>query len=202
MYFLFFIAGFLLIRRLRMPVKNSPVFTKWRSLFSFSSWAVVALFFVVTKFTDDEGSLIISSALLLSLVVYLQKEPDFNYFSPYIQACYPLVVAGFLNSFVQLIVPAFYDRWENYFDFAVVGAFIWIFAKWANSKKQQQELQIIGDQKAELEVLVAKRTAELKHQKEALLKTVKELKAIQTQLIQQEKLASLGELTAGITHEI
>jgi signal transduction histidine kinase/ligand-binding sensor domain-containing protein len=35
-----------------------------------------------------------------------------------------------------------------------------------------------------------------------LNKTLEDLKAVQTQLIQQEKLASLGQLTAGIAHEI
>ena len=36
----------------------------------------------------------------------------------------------------------------------------------------------------------------------ALQKSLEELKAAQTQLIQSEKMASLGELTAGIAHEI
>ncbi|MBK8654042.1 MAG: hypothetical protein IPN20_09120 [Haliscomenobacter sp.] len=39
-------------------------------------------------------------------------------------------------------------------------------------------------------------------QKEEIEKTLAELKSTQTQLIQSEKLASLGELTAGIAHEI
>jgi two-component system, NtrC family, sensor kinase len=42
---------------------------------------------------------------------------------------------------------------------------------------------------------VADRTAELSH-------SLTELKATQSQLVQQEKLASLGQLTAGIAHEI
>jgi signal transduction histidine kinase len=50
--------------------------------------------------------------------------------------------------------------------------------------------------------MVAERTAEITKQRNELQETVKELQATQAQLIQQEKLASLGELTAGIAHEI
>ena len=43
---------------------------------------------------------------------------------------------------------------------------------------------------------------QLSEQKEALQQTLAELKTTQTQLVQAEKMASLGELTAGIAHEI
>ncbi len=42
----------------------------------------------------------------------------------------------------------------------------------------------------------------LKEQKQEIQKTLTELKSTQTLLIQSEKMASLGELTAGIAHEI
>ena len=67
------------------------------------------------------------------------------------------------------------------------------------SDQQQQSLL---EQNSQLEQRVRERTIELNQQKEALQTSLKELKATQTQLIQREKMASLGELTAGIAHEI
>lgn len=52
-----------------------------------------------------------------------------------------------------------------------------------------------------IEELEQKRKA-IEETNSALTKSLEELKAAQAQLIQQEKLASLGQLTAGIAHEI
>ena len=60
----------------------------------------------------------------------------------------------------------------------------------------------IQARKAELEILVVERTAEISKQKEELVVALDHLKTTQTQLVQSEKMASLGELTAGIAHEI
>ena len=62
--------------------------------------------------------------------------------------------------------------------------------------------KLLSDQNMMLEQKVTERTAELSEQKEVLQKTLQELKASQSQLIQKEKMASLGELTAGVAHEI
>lgn len=54
----------------------------------------------------------------------------------------------------------------------------------------------------ELNDLVEKRTGELANKNSELMLVLDNLKLSQQQLIQQEKLASLGQLTAGIAHEI
>ncbi len=66
----------------------------------------------------------------------------------------------------------------------------------------EQKQQLLAEQNEMLEAKVQERTAELNTQKEALQTSLTELKATQLQLVQSEKMASLGEMTAGIAHEI
>jgi two-component system NtrC family sensor kinase len=66
-------------------------------------------------------------------------------------------------------------------------------------EEQQQELLA---QNTLLETKVKERTHELSSQKEALQIALAELEASQLQLIQKEKMASLGEMASGIAHEI
>ncbi|MEG4572665.1 ATP-binding protein [Microcoleus sp. N3A4] len=73
-------------------------------------------------------------------------------------------------------------------------------------KQAQKALQQANE---ELEIKVEERTSELTHTVEQLQNEIQErqrieenLRAMQNQIIVQEKLASLGSLTAGIAHEI
>ncbi|NEU07911.1 two-component sensor histidine kinase [Flavihumibacter sp. R14] len=66
----------------------------------------------------------------------------------------------------------------------------------------EQQQKTLSDQNALLEQRVRERTAELSMQTEVLQTTLNDLKATQMHLVQREKMASLGELTAGIAHEI
>jgi two-component system NtrC family sensor kinase len=62
---------------------------------------------------------------------------------------------------------------------------------WRNNRKQKRSNFLLNEQKEEIEA-----------QRDELGNTIEQLRATQTQLIQSEKMASLGELTAGIAHEI
>ena len=62
---------------------------------------------------------------------------------------------------------------------------------WRKNIYKQQSYTVLQKQKQEIDI-----------QKAKVEKTLEELKTTQAQLIQSEKMASLGELTAGIAHEI
>ncbi|MGN6539552.1 MAG: two-component regulator propeller domain-containing protein [Ginsengibacter sp.] len=90
--------------------------------------------------------------------------------------------------FAFTILPPWYKSWWAYLIFALLimgllRAYI-VF----RSRRLKKENRV-------LEEKVALRTNELQ-------KSLEELKSAQTQLVQSEKMASLGELTAGIAHEI
>lgn len=66
----------------------------------------------------------------------------------------------------------------------------------------EENQRLIHEQKSILEQEVNLRTAELQSSKNNLEKTVHDLQLTQKQLVESEKLASLGQMTAGIAHEI
>lgn len=66
----------------------------------------------------------------------------------------------------------------------------------------EENARIIREQNVILETKVTERTVELKQSNDELNKTLKDLKEAEAQLVESEKMASLGQLTAGIAHEI
>ncbi|HLA64855.1 MAG TPA: ATP-binding protein, partial [Rhodothermales bacterium] len=69
----------------------------------------------------------------------------------------------------------------------------------ASVRAAQDALRAYADT---LEARVTERTAELEEKRRALEVSLDDLRAAQDRLVQQEKLASLGRLTAGVAHEI
>lgn len=70
------------------------------------------------------------------------------------------------------------------------------------SKKLKDSYEQLEDYSFSLEQKVKERTRELSQKNEALEQSLQQVKRMQNQIIVQEKMASLGALTAGIAHEI
>ncbi len=149
--------------------------------------------------------------ILLFITVYLLR--DYRPARLFALALLPLGVLHILTTLVRLVAPGFYDNYADFFDTVLGFARIWlgafgIYAFTQNKKeqkvrqKQEEQVRQAEARRAELEHLVVERTAELTQQKEELQQALIELQAAQVQLVQSEKMASLGELTAGIAHEI
>lgn len=115
-----------------------------------------------------------------------------------------------------IIHPPFYQTWwfrvlMAIFIFACLfGFYRWRIAAFRRQKKQleqtvKEKTAVVVQQKEELQAFNKELRAtneELYNQREELDLTVHSLKQAQKQLVQSEKMASLGVLAAGIAHEI
>jgi len=91
-------------------------------------------------------------------------------------------------SFIIFISPPWWKTWWAYSLYVlIIGFSIWSYILYRSKALRRENLL--------LEQKVERRTKQLQD-------SIETLKATQSQLIQSEKMASLGELTAGIAHEI
>jgi len=189
---------------------------QWVRLFRYAKFFSIFLFATEVILSAAVFTRWIWHIFLIALILFVILNKEMRALQMYILAFVPYIVVSFLSNITEVVSSDFYNRWINYFDTALTLTFIWLvaifFSQYRQNKaaekeriKRQKEEEInraIAIRKVELEGLVAERTAELSLQKEELEQTLNKLRTSQTQLIQSEKMASLGELTAGIAHEI
>lgn len=154
------------------------------------------------------------SLFALLYIVYIR--PELQVGRHMIFSILPYAILSFISSFVSNFFPSFYRSNSDFFESAVLFGVLWYGGMWLVNRNQRKALEkerarreseeaqhrVMAQLKVDLEKEVAQRTAELVKQKEELQLTLDELRNTQAQLIQSEKMASLGELTAGIAHEI
>ena len=212
-----FLLIFLVARYLRTSLKMQQQFPVWDRKVMIVMWASMGLF--VASVSVDKDNAIFNWAAHLSLmycIYILYSEPIFKPAKTILLAIAPYAITATLLDLIKLVAPTFYQSWHNFVEAINLFAVLWGIGVWVVTVRQKKELdkaqeqvaeqeqnnKLISAMKAELEVQVAERTAELTRQKEELEVALNELKSTQAQLIQSEKMASLGELTAGIAHEI
>lgn len=109
--------------------------------------------------------------------------------------CVPLLIKTRLIGLLSL-----FNKSEGRFFQEEDEQLLFIIAMQSAQVIENQRLLHIRNQ--ELEEKVAQQTAVLQQKNLELEKTLADLKRTQQQLVQQEKMASLGQLTTGIAHEI
>ena len=190
-------------------INNHLQWVKW-----FNYVRYFSLFLIILSVSDHARW--IWHILLISLLVYVFQQKEMRPLRMFLLAFVPYVSLSALIDLTEVIAPDFYNNWNKYFGTATMLSVIWLAAILFSQHKQNKAAEkerlrrekedeinrAIAIRKVELEELVTERTAELTQQKEELEHTLDELRSAQAQLIHSEKMASLGELTAGIAHEI
>jgi two-component system, NtrC family, sensor kinase len=215
--YLEFILLIILFRFLRKNLQATALPPQWdRFLFGGMIMSIILLVIETTMHASRPVTFWVAEVMFFTLIYLSFNKKEFLPARPVIYAVLPLIAISFISTVVGIIDSKFHKKWENYFEIANLFAIIWMVAMLIMNNKQrkalekerlktlekEKEIQITEKIKAELEVQVSERTAALTLQKEELQLALDELKATQNQLIQSEKMASLGELTAGIAHEI
>lgn len=210
-----FISSLLISQRL---LRFSKIINQqqWEKMFTYARFFSIFLFISEVILSASNSIRWIWHIFLISLIAFAFKQNEMRPMRMYLMAFVPYVLVSLVSNLTQVISKDVFNRWNNYFDTASMLAVIWLiatlFSQYRQIKSAEKERikrlkedemnMAIARRKVELEELVAERTAELRKQKEELEDTLNELRTTQAQLIQSEKMASLGELTAGIAHEI
>lgn len=215
MSFVPFAVSLVMFRRLSRSEDVALAHPTWKPILQKAMYASIALFVVQIIFSIH-FTVWLWHLFVIGLMAYVLSQKDLQEARAVTLAIMPVEVISFLTDILSHGFPKLYEKIEDYADAAVFFALLWAGAMGLYARNRQKALdkerfkrrqeeqmyRITEAQKAALEVTVSERTAQITQQKEELQKSLAELQATQAQLIQAEKMASLGELTAGIAHEI
>jgi signal transduction histidine kinase len=170
---------------------------------------VVLVLGIVTDDKFDPTFNLLGFLITSSLIFILYKLRENKIVSTLLLAILPFYIITSVIDFLKYSFSSFYMENDGKIAIFSAAALIWLIAYFVGASKQRKALAAeetrrkeIESRNEQLEVLVKERTSEILNQKNELLKTLEQLKSTQDQLVRSEKLASLGELTAGIAHEI
>ncbi len=159
------------------------------------SGALIAIFVGIvvnrTGFTPARYFLIAWGIFLTSVMIFVMR--NFN-FLPYNDFTYYALQVGSAAE-VTLLSFALANKINIYRKEKDASAALAL-------QVSQENEQLVREQNVVLEAKVQERTEELQSSNKELNKVLSNLKSAQTQLVEAEKMASLGQLTAGIAHEI
>lgn len=209
------IIAIIFITYLQKKVPKENTTYDWHRYFKAGIYFSVAL--AVLNITSSSVFItLLSTLFLIGIMALTYTQEELKSGKNWTLSLIPYLLIILIAYLVEWIAPSVYSKYENLFDSAEAFGLLWLGGMWFVNRRQDKALdiernrrvaeeaqnKIMAQMKVELEHQVAERTAEIRQQKEALEVTLEELKAAQNQLIQSEKMASLGELTAGIAHEI